>query len=43
MVTIWDLEETQEPVFQFRPPLGKLKGVTLSQDANALCIYGKDF
>lgn len=43
LVTIWDLEENQEPVFQFRPPLGKLKGVTLSRDASGLCIYGKDF
>ena len=43
LVTIWDLDENQEPVFQFRPPLGKLKGVTLSRDASGLCIYGKDF
>ena len=43
MVTVWDLEETQYPVFQFRPPLGKLKGVTLSPDESGLAIYGKDF
>ena len=43
MVTIWDLDENQEPIFQFRPPLSKMKGVTMSTDESALAIYGKDF
>ena len=43
MVTVWDLEENQMPVFQFRPPLSKLKGVSLSCDQKALAINGKDF
>ena len=43
MVTVWDLEENQMPIFQFRPPLSKLKGVSISSDEKALAINGKDF
>ena len=43
LATIWDLEETQQPLFQFRPPLAKIKQASLSVEQDALSINGKDF
>jgi len=43
MVTIWDLDENDKPVFAFRPSLGKLRNVSMSSDNQTLCLSGKDF
>jgi len=43
MMTVWDLEENERPIFSFRPSLGKLRNVSVSADAQMLTMSGKDF
>lgn len=43
MVTIWDLDENDKPLFAFRPSLGKLRNVNVSADTQMLSLSGKDF
>jgi WD40 repeat protein len=43
MMTVWDLEENDRPIFSFRPSLGKLRNVSVSADAQMLTMSGKDF
>ena len=43
MLTIWDLDEKEQPLFSFRPSLGKLRNVSVSADCQMLCLTGKDF
>jgi len=43
MVTVWDLDENERPLFSFRPSLGKLRTVSVSVDGQMLSMSGKDF
>ena len=42
-MSIWDLENTDEPLFSFRPSLLKLSNVCLASDQQTLVLSGKDF